>query len=42
MAIALILQSIPEALVLQVGDIDNARKVWEAIKSLHMGADRVK
>ncbi|XP_013703493.2 uncharacterized protein LOC106407215 [Brassica napus] len=42
MAIALIFQSIPEALVLQVGDIDNAKKVWEAIKARHMGADRVK
>ncbi|KAL0663599.1 hypothetical protein Bca4012_100436 [Brassica carinata] len=42
MAISLIFQSIPEALVLQVGDIDNAKKVWEAIKARHMGADRVK
>lgn len=42
MAIALIFQSIPEALVLQVGDLDNAKKVWEAIKARHMGADRVK
>ena len=42
MAIALIFQSIPEALILQVGDLDNAKKVWEAIKARHMGADRVK
>ena len=42
MAVALIFQSIPEALILQVGDLDNAKKVWEAIKSRHMGADRVK
>ena len=42
MAIALIFQSIPEALILQVGDLDNAKKVWEAIKTRHMGADRVK
>ncbi|XP_013632784.1 uncharacterized protein LOC106416961 [Brassica napus] len=34
--------SIPEALVLQIGDLDNAKKVWEAIKSRHMGAERVK
>ena len=39
---ALIFQSIPEALILQVGDLDNANKVWEAIKARHMGADRVK
>lgn len=41
-ATALIFQSIPEALVLQIGDLDNAKKVWEAIKSRHMGAERVK
>ena len=42
MAVALIFQSIPEALILQVGDLDNAKKVWETIKARHMGADRVK
>ena len=42
MAIALIFQSIPETLILQLGDLDNAKKVWEAIKSRHMEADRVK
>ena len=41
-AVALLFQSIPEALILQVGDLDNAKKVWEAIKARHMGADRVK
>ena len=41
-AVALIFQSIPEALILQVGDLDNVKKVWEAIKARHMGADRVK
>ena len=33
MAIALIFQSIPEALILQVGAIDNAKKVWDVIKA---------
>lgn len=42
MAIALIFSFIPEPLVLQFGKLDNAKKVWEAIKSRHMGADRVK
>ena len=42
MAIALIFQSIPEALILQVGAIDNAKKVWDVIKARNMGADRVK
>ena len=42
MATALIFQSIPEVLVLQVGDLDTAKKVWESIKSRYMGADRVR
>ena len=41
MATALIFQSIPEALVLQVGDLE-AKKVWDSIKSRYMGADRVR
>ena len=42
MTTALIFQSIPETLILQVGDLDTAKKVWDAIKSRHMGADRVR
>ena len=42
MAIALIFQSIPEALILQVGELDTAKKVWDAIKARHLGADRVR
>lgn len=42
LAIALIFQSIPEALILQVGDLDTAKEVWDAIKARHLGADRVK
>ena len=42
MAIALLFQSIPEALVLQVGDLDNAKSVWDAVKSRHIGAERVR
>ena len=42
MATALIFQSIPETLILQVGDLDTSKKVWDAIKSRHMGADRVR
>ena len=41
-AIALLFQSIPETLILQVGELDTAKKVWDAIKSRHMGADRVR
>ena len=42
MAIALLFQSIPEALILQVGDLDTAKSVWDAIKARHVGAERVK
>ncbi|KAG7578131.1 Zinc finger CCHC-type [Arabidopsis thaliana x Arabidopsis arenosa] len=39
---ALLFQSIPEALILQVGDLGDAKQVWESIKSRHVGAERVK
>lgn len=42
MAVALLFQSIPEALILQVGDLDTSKAVWEAIKARHIGADRVR
>ena len=42
MAIALMFQSIHEALTLQVGDLDTAKAVWEAIKARHVGAERVR
>lgn len=42
MAMALLFQSIPEALILQVGDLDSLKVVWEAIKARHVGADRVR
>lgn len=41
-AIALLFQSIPETLILQIGESETAKKIWEAIKSRHMGADRVR
>ncbi|KAI3716014.1 hypothetical protein L6452_23047 [Arctium lappa] len=41
-AIALLFQSIPEALILQVGDLDSPKEIWESIKTRHLGADRVK
>ena len=41
MAMALLFQSIPEALILQVGELDTAKKVWGAIKTRHVGAERV-
>lgn len=42
MAIALIVQSIPEALTLQIGDLETAKLVWDAIKARHVGAERVR
>lgn len=42
MAVALLFQSIPEALILQVGELPTSKQVWEAIKTRHVGAERVK
>ncbi|XP_013700001.1 uncharacterized protein LOC106403752 [Brassica napus] len=42
MARALLFQSIPEVLILQVGDLDTSKLVWEEIKARHVGADRVR
>ncbi|CAA7056012.1 unnamed protein product [Microthlaspi erraticum] len=42
MAIALICQSIPEALVLQVGELDSAKKIWNTIQAKYVGAERVR
>ena len=41
MARALLFQSIIEALILQVGNLDTPEEVWESIKARHVGADRV-
>lgn len=42
MATTLLLQSILEALILQVGELETANEVWDAIKARHLGADRVR
>lgn len=42
MSIALLFQSLSEVLILQVGELNTAKKVWEAIKARHVGAERVK
>ncbi|XP_056850674.1 uncharacterized protein LOC130500006 [Raphanus sativus] len=42
MARALLFQSIPEAMTLQVGKLKAAKEIWEAIKMRYMGADRVR
>ena len=42
MAMALLFQSMPESLILQVGELSTAKKVWDAIKARYVGAERVK
>ncbi|XP_013654635.1 uncharacterized protein LOC106359493 [Brassica napus] len=42
LALALLFQSKPETLILQVGELDKAKQVWEAIKARYVGAERVK
>lgn len=42
MAITLLFQSIPKALTLQVGELDTAKAVWDAIKASHVGAEHVR
>lgn len=39
---ALLFQSIPESLILQVGELDTSKAVWDSIKQRHVGAERVK
>ncbi|XP_048625675.1 uncharacterized protein LOC106444440 isoform X1 [Brassica napus] len=39
---ALLFQSIPETLTLQVGELGTAKKVWDAIRARYVGAERVK
>lgn len=41
-AIGLLFQAIPETLVLQVGELDTAKKVWDAIRARHVDAEQVK
>ncbi|XP_076913040.1 uncharacterized protein LOC143571526 [Bidens hawaiensis] len=41
-AIALIYQSIPKATIMQVGNLDSTKEIWNAIKTRNLGADRVK
>lgn len=42
LAIGLLFQSIPEVMILQVSELTSAKKVWDAIKTRHVGAERVK
>ncbi|XP_009124283.2 uncharacterized protein LOC103849223 [Brassica rapa] len=41
-AIALLFQSIPKNLILQVGEVDSSKEIWETVKSRNLGAERIK
>ena len=42
LATALIFQALPETLVLQLCNLETAKKVWDAIKERYLGADLVR
>ena len=42
LAVGLIYQAIPESLIMQIGDVKDAKVLWESIRARHVGADRVK
>lgn len=42
LATALLFQSLPENLVLQIGEDDTPKEIWEAIKTRNLGAERVR
>ena len=42
LAMGLLYQTLPENLIIQIGDQDSAKKLREAVKSRNVGADRVK
>ena len=42
LAVGLLYQALPENLIMQIGEQDSAKKLWEAIRTRNMGADRVK
>ena len=41
LATVLLFQGIPENLILQVGDQDSPKGIWEVLKAMNVGADRV-
>ncbi|CAH9074982.1 unnamed protein product [Cuscuta epithymum] len=41
-ALALIYQAIPEDILLMLADKDSAKEAWEALKTMHIGDERVK
>lgn len=41
MAVALLFQALLEGQIMQVGNYETAKEMWDSIKSRHLGADRV-
>ncbi|CAI9276132.1 unnamed protein product [Lactuca saligna] len=41
LAMGLLYQALPENLIMQIGDQDSAKKLWDAIRARNVGADRV-
>ncbi|XP_072150367.1 uncharacterized protein [Setaria viridis] len=42
MALAAIVQAVPEAMVLAISEVETAKKVWKALEEMHAGEERVK
>ncbi|XP_023754894.1 uncharacterized protein LOC111903348 [Lactuca sativa] len=42
LAMGLLYQAIPETLIMQIGDVESLKVLWDAIKAMYVGADRVK
>lgn len=42
MAVALLLQAIPEGLVFQVAQYETAKEIWDALKTRYVGVERVR
>ncbi|KAI3501587.1 hypothetical protein L1887_29473 [Cichorium endivia] len=42
LAMGLLYQAIPESLIIQIGDIESSKTLWESIKARYVGVDRVK
>lgn len=42
LVMGLLYQAIPESLIMQIGDVDTSKALWESIKALYVGADRGK
>ena len=42
MALAAIVQAVPEAVVMAISEKETAKEAWDALKKMHVGEDRVK